>query len=58
MDRNKKEMPKWLQDKERDEGTLVETLRGRGRFQGEGVRAGREEGGEELGRVLFPVLHE
>lgn len=42
----KKEMPKWLQDKERDEGTLVETLRGRGRFQGEGVRTGRGEGEE------------
>lgn len=42
----KKEMPKWLQDKERDEGTLVETLRGRGRFQAEGVRAGRGEGEE------------
>lgn len=40
-------MAKWLQDKERDEGTLVETLRGRGRFQGEGVRLG--EGRERRG---------
>lgn len=47
---------RWLKDKGRDEGTLVERLRGRDRLQGEGVRTGRGDW-EGLG-ALFPVRHE